>query len=173
MRGKFVLRLCGGVIVALISACGAVVQKSPVSDGPKSYRDAADLRPEEIVKLRDRAMNGDEEALFRLVRYYRSFAPRLDDCRNLLEAAYKGGNAKAGLALVDFYSLPGGEFQPNRALAIHRRLWRSHPELTLPTREWAEKCAHEYSLYDSVDGRKKYMIFQRMAALLAHPEGSE
>lgn len=161
------LRLGAGWPLVLISACAPLSDKGTRSGEVASYRDATFVQSDEIPNLKERAAKGDEEALFRLARHYQSFAPRLDEYRDLLEGAYRKGNARAGKALVDFYSLFGGEFRPTRALSIHRSLRLKNRAVTVSDKKWAEMVAHEYSLYDKNDeATRRYAIFHQMAVRL-------
>jgi hypothetical protein len=129
---------------------------------PSSYRQAAALSVAERQTLTRKAELGDVEAASALALYYATGDRNPKKRERFLTLASRNGSRETVEALADFYSMPGGMFQLQKAISLRKDLKRKFPT-QVDNIEWAEGCAFEYHYLATNDARKKELIFLRLA----------
>jgi hypothetical protein len=148
--------------VACVSFVGA---NRAAGTEPVSYRQATALSAAERYDLNRKAERGDWRAAFALALYYAGAAPNIKNREYFLTLASKSGSRESIEALADFYSMPGGVFQIQKALSLRRDLKSKFPN-EVDNIDWAEGCAFEYHYLTTEAARKKEVIFLKLAASL-------
>jgi hypothetical protein len=130
---------------------------------PVSYRQATALSAAERNDLNRKAERGDWQAAFDLALYYAGAAPNIKNREYFLTLASKSGSRESIEALADFYSMPGGVFQIQKAISLRRDLKSKFPN-EIDNIDWAEGCAFEYHYLTTEAARRKELTFLKLAA---------
>jgi hypothetical protein len=144
-------------------ACFLMVFLSANAKQPVSYRVAPALSPTERRILDKKARQGDEKAAFRLALYYSSVVKNLRRREYYLLLSTKSGSFESIEALADFYAMPGGIFDLDKAVSLRKRLQDKFPDRA-DNSKWAEECAYDYRWRGRFIDPKKERTFLKLAA---------